>query len=120
MIRFIIFIGDVLQRVLWSCFDYQQSVVVASAVAAGALGAIAGATVELGRRIVILYSSIIFIVGAIVMAVAPTLDELLVGRVIVGFATGISSMTGLFSSYEPFFIRSTPPPSLTLLFIWVG
>ncbi|CAG8442600.1 2335_t:CDS:10 [Diversispora eburnea] len=44
-----------------------------------------------GRRITLIISSIIFIVGAIILALASSYELLIIGRLIVGIAVGITS-----------------------------
>lgn len=44
-----------------------------------------------GRKTAILLSGIIFTIGAVVMGAAPSKEVLLVGRVIIGIAVGMSS-----------------------------
>lgn len=46
-----------------------------------------------GRKPVIVASSLVFVIGAIVMAVSNTYEELLLGRLIVGLGVGASSMS---------------------------
>mmetsp|Transcript_57403 Transcript_57403/g.159779 ORF Transcript_57403/g.159779 Transcript_57403/m.159779 type:complete len:522 (-) Transcript_57403:71-1636(-) len=58
-----------------------------SAMAAGSLNA------ALGRRIVVLVGAFLFMLGALMMAVARTLPFMLVARVVVGLGVGISSHT---------------------------
>lgn len=88
--------------------DLQSEAVVAAAVG----GAIAGAALsgvgnhKLGRRRVILFSSALFTVGAGLMAVAGTFEELLVGRLIVGVGIGCASMT------VPLYIAEASPPQI--------
>jgi SP family myo-inositol transporter-like MFS transporter 13 len=59
----------------------------------------------LGRRPTILLGSVIFAVGAAVMATADGLHMLLVGRFIIGLAVGVASMA------VPMYIAEAAPPS---------
>ncbi|KAI8056359.1 general substrate transporter [Thamnidium elegans] len=45
-----------------------------------------------GRKILVIVSSVIFIAGALILALAPNYGVLLFGRVVVGLAVGIASM----------------------------
>ncbi|KAG1083985.1 hypothetical protein G6F42_021981 [Rhizopus arrhizus] len=49
-------------------------------------------TDRFGRKILVIVSSIIFIAGALILALAPSYGVLLFGRVVVGLAVGIASM----------------------------
>ncbi|KAI9259355.1 general substrate transporter [Sporodiniella umbellata] len=49
-------------------------------------------TDRFGRRLLVLASSIIFVAGALVMALSSSFAVLLVGRIIVGLGVGIASM----------------------------
>ena len=46
---------------------------------------------KIGRKPVILIADVIFLVGAIVMAIAPTITVLIVGRAIIGLGVGSAS-----------------------------
>jgi SP family myo-inositol transporter-like MFS transporter 13 len=78
-----------------------QELIVSVTVGAAAVFALFGAFLNdrFGRKKVILTSSLIFTVGAIEMAMADKVfvgqfvDQLLVGRLIVGIGLGLSSMT---------------------------
>ncbi|KAI7890542.1 general substrate transporter [Mucor mucedo] len=45
-----------------------------------------------GRKILVIVSSVIFIAGALILALAPNYGVLLFGRIVVGLAVGIASM----------------------------
>ncbi|KAG1415912.1 hypothetical protein G6F58_006249 [Rhizopus delemar] len=49
-------------------------------------------TDRFGRRILVIVSSLIFIAGALIMALAKSFGVLLLGRIVVGLAVGIASM----------------------------
>ncbi|WP_298215808.1 sugar porter family MFS transporter [Acidocella sp.] len=71
-----------------------QGLVVAITLGGAAFGAaVAGPLSDrLGRRIVLLVTALLFIVGALICAFAPGLGVLLAGRTIVGVAIGVASM----------------------------
>ncbi|MCF3946549.1 sugar porter family MFS transporter [Acidiphilium sp. AL] len=83
-----------------------QGVVVAIALAAAAVGAaFAGSLSDsFGRRIILLITALIFIVGALVSAVAWSVAILLLGRVLVGAAIGVASML------TPMYLSEISPP----------
>ncbi|HTR75628.1 MAG TPA: sugar porter family MFS transporter [Solirubrobacterales bacterium] len=86
--------------------SFAQGLVVA-AVPIGAVGgaAIAGPAADnYGRRLMILISAIVFIVGALVSAAAPDLGVLVVARVVIGVAIGIASAA------SPVYISEMAPP----------
>lgn len=71
-----------------------QGIVVAIVLAGAAIGAIVAGTLSdrFGRRRVILAAALLFVVGAVVSALATGLGALLGGRFLVGLAIGIASM----------------------------
>ena len=71
-----------------------QGVVVGVALVGAAFGAaFAGSLADrFGRRLVLLVTGIVFVVGAAIAALAPTTATLLAGRVIVGVGIGFASM----------------------------
>lgn len=85
-----------------------QEVLVASTVGAAAVAAVAGGIFNgfLGRRRCILMASVIFIVGGVVLCLAPDKEVLLVGRITVGLGIGLASMT------VPVYMAEVSPPSL--------
>jgi SP family galactose:H+ symporter-like MFS transporter len=91
------------------------------------IGAVMGAALSgkiadiLGRKKVILATAVIFAVGAILTGAAPTLNTLVVGRMIVGVAIGIASFS------VPLYISEISPTknrgalvSLNQLMITIG
>jgi SP family galactose:H+ symporter-like MFS transporter len=87
---------------------FQEEVVVSAVL----LGAVAGAAFggkladALGRRKLLIQVAILFIIGAIGTALAPTPTLLAIGRVIVGIAIGIASFTA------PLYISEVSPPAI--------
>jgi SP family galactose:H+ symporter-like MFS transporter len=103
--------------------SFMQGVVTSIALAGAALGAaFAGSLSDrFGRRPVILVTAVIFIVGALISAVASVLPVLLVGRLLVGLGIGVSSML------SPLYLAETAPAesrgalvSLNQLMITIG
>ncbi|MFC7432090.1 MULTISPECIES: sugar porter family MFS transporter [unclassified Agrococcus] len=73
--------------------EVTQGVATSSLVFAAAIGALVGGRVSdaRGRRTTILALAILFFVGALVVVVAPSLEVLVVGRVLLGLAVGGAS-----------------------------
>ncbi|CAO3635331.1 unnamed protein product [Cunninghamella blakesleeana] len=74
---------------------HSQSGLIVGATTFGAIfgGFFAGVSSDrFGRKILILISSIIFIAGALIMALSPNFGCLLAGRLVVGLGVGIASM----------------------------
>jgi SP family galactose:H+ symporter-like MFS transporter len=71
-----------------------QGLVVAIALAGAAIGAALAGYISdrAGRRRVILTAGLLFIVGAVISAVAQDVPVLLIGRFLVGLAIGVASM----------------------------
>ena len=75
-------------------------------------GAIVGAAIggwandKFGRRSAILMADFLFLIGAIVMAVAPNPSLIVVGRVFVGLGVGMASMTA------PLYISEASPAKI--------
>ena len=72
-----------------------QGVVVSVVLVGAALGALVGGKLSdrIGRRMTLLLTSLIFIAGAILCAIASSENMLIVGRGIVGLGIGLSSTT---------------------------
>ena len=87
---------------------FQEEIVVSAVL----LGAVAGAAFggkladAFGRRKLLIQVAILFIIGAIGTALAPTPTLLAIGRVIVGVAIGIASFTA------PLYISEVSPPAI--------
>ena len=73
--------------------ETMQEVVVSATIAGAFIGAgLAGVLADkFGRRWAIAASSLVFVVGALVMALAPVTAVLIVGRLIVGLGVGVAS-----------------------------
>jgi sugar porter (SP) family MFS transporter len=92
-------------------FDLSSALqeVVTSAVLVGAvIGAISGGWLadRFGRRRVIITVGIVFGLGAIGTALAPSVPILITGRVVVGVAIGVASLTA------PMYISEMAPPNM--------
>jgi sugar porter (SP) family MFS transporter len=85
----LLFIRDVL-----ALSPTMQGVVVAIVLAGAAVGAAAAGSLsdKMGRRQVILYAALLFIIGALLAAIAEDVTLLLFGRFLVGLAIGTASM----------------------------
>ncbi|MHB8412924.1 MAG: sugar porter family MFS transporter [Candidatus Acidiferrales bacterium] len=101
----------------------EEEVVVAAVLLGAVVGAIFGGRFadRFGRRNVLIGVAILFIVGAIGTALAPTATWLAIGRVIVGVAIGVASFTA------PLYISEVSPAnvrgklvSLNQLMITIG
>lgn len=82
-----------------------QETIVAMAVAVAVFGAgIGGWTNDrLGRKPTILAADVLFLIGATIMAVAPSPWVIIIGRIFVGLGVGMASMTA------PLYISETSP-----------
>ena len=72
--------------------DLWKELIVSSTVGAAIFGAVSGGWFnnKFGRKLVLITSSVIFVAGAVVMAVANNKVWLMIGRLIVGIAIGNS------------------------------
>jgi SP family galactose:H+ symporter-like MFS transporter len=84
----------------------QVELVVSAAIVGAVFGSIASGplTDRFGRRPVLLTAAATFIVGALVSALAQNVQQLLVGRVLIGVAIGVTSYT------VPLYISELAPP----------
>lgn len=102
---------------------FQEELIIAIVSCGAILGAICGGPLSdrLGRKKVVLASSILFIFSSISIAWAPTINILIFGRLLIGIAVGVSSATA------PLYIAEIAPGSfrgalvtLNQLFITIG
>ncbi|RWS29072.1 proton myo-inositol cotransporter-like protein [Leptotrombidium deliense] len=85
---------------------WQELIVSVTVLSAGIFSAFAGYSTDAwGRKLVIIMSSIIFAIGALLLGFAWSKEILLIGRLIVGAASGISSMV------VPIYIAELAPAS---------
>jgi SP family galactose:H+ symporter-like MFS transporter len=79
---------------------FPTELVVAVVLLGAAFGALTGGRLadKLGRRLTLLLTSIIFILGALICAFAGSLSMLIAGRVIVGLGIGLSSVVPVYIS----------------------
>ncbi|XP_057428721.1 inositol transporter 4-like [Lotus japonicus] len=85
-----------------------QETIVSMAVAGAIIGAALGGWIndKLGRKKSILSADVVFILGALVMAIAPAPWVIIVGRVLVGLGVGAASMTA------PLYISEASPAKI--------
>ncbi|HMB50054.1 MAG TPA: sugar porter family MFS transporter [Natronoarchaeum rubrum] len=108
----LLFIPDTFEMTSLFGIAMDESLVEGFVVSGALVGAIAGAAVggrlsdRIGRRRVILVAAVVFFVGSAIMAVAPTIEWLFVGRVIDGVAVGLASMIG------PLYISEIAPADI--------
>ena len=84
----------------------QQELVVSVVLIGAAFGALTGGRLadRFGRRFMLLVTALIFVIGAIVCAAAPSLAILVLGRLIVGLGIGLATST------VPIYISEVSPP----------
>ncbi|KAL9243459.1 hypothetical protein vseg_017344 [Gypsophila vaccaria] len=85
-----------------------QETIVAMAVAGAIIGAGVGGIFndKFGRKPTMIVADILFMIGAIIMAVAPAPWVIIIGRVVVGLGVGMASMT------SPLYISETSPAKI--------
>ncbi|RKR04331.1 SP family galactose:H+ symporter-like MFS transporter [Kushneria sinocarnis] len=85
--------------------------IVSSMMVGAALGALmaGGISQRFGRRKALLYSSLLFFVGALVAVIAPNTTVLVIARILLGLAVGVASFTAplYLSEVAPERIRGT-------------
>ncbi|MCB1109471.1 MAG: sugar porter family MFS transporter [Chlamydiia bacterium] len=101
-----------------------QEELIISMVSLGAIfGALSGGPLSdrLGRKTIVLASSLVFVVSAIGLSFSGSVNELIFWRLIVGFAIGISSATAplYIAELAPRYIRGALV-SINQLFITIG
>lgn len=84
----------------------QQELVVSIVLIGAAVGALSGGRLAdiFGRRFMLLITALIFVTGALVCAAAPSLNVLVIGRLIVGLGIGFATST------VPIYISEVSPP----------
>ncbi len=110
-------------KVQFSLNAGQEGFVVSSVLIGALIGAITGGTLtdRLGRKKVIIYSGVLFIVGAIIAALAVNIPMFVSGRIIAGLGVGTASFA------SPLYIAEVAPPkargklvSVSQLLITIG
>ena len=103
--------------------SFQQELVTSLLLVGAVAGALAAGRVSdrIGRKLTVLITAVVFIVGVLLAAFTPTFPTLLVARIIIGLAVGSASMV------VPLYIGEIVPPrvrgglvSLNQLAITVG
>jgi sugar porter (SP) family MFS transporter len=93
-------------RAQFGLSTFQQELVVSVVLVGAAAGALSGGRLAdiFGRRMMLLVTALIFVAGALVCATAPSLNVLVIGRLIVGLGIGFSTST------VPIYISEVSPP----------
>ena len=93
-------------RTQFALTTFQQELVVSVVLVGAAVAALSGGRLAdiFGRRAMLLVTAVIFIAGAMVCAAAPSLNVLVVGRLIVGLGIGLAT------SNVPIYISEVSPP----------
>ncbi|XP_065853642.1 inositol transporter 4-like [Euphorbia lathyris] len=102
----LLYIRDDFERVDKSTF--LQELIVSMTVVGAIIGAAFGgvANDKFGRKKTILAADVVFFIGAIIMALAPTYIVIILGRFIIGLGVGMASMTA------PLYISEASPASI--------
>jgi SP family galactose:H+ symporter-like MFS transporter len=89
----------------FSLSTQMQEITVSVVLIGAIIGALlaGGAADQFGRRVTLIAAGVVFAAGALLSAFAPSVDVLLVGRLIVGVAIGLSSVTA------PLYISEAAP-----------
>ena len=84
----------------------QQELLVSIVLVGAAVGALSGGRLAdvFGRRFMLMVTAVIFVTGALVCAAAPSLNILVIGRLIVGLGIGFATST------VPIYISEVSPP----------
>jgi len=90
-------------------FDSFVEGLITSWVTLGALfGALAGGTLadKYSRKRTLIFAAYLFVIGALVQALAPSVEILILGRFIIGFGVGVASVAA------PMFVAESAPAAL--------
>jgi sugar porter (SP) family MFS transporter len=87
---------------------FLKEVIVSSTLLAAAAGALIGGKFAdyYGRRLMTFIGAVAFFIGSLVMALAPTVSWVIIGRIVAGLAIGIASIVG------PMVIAEVSPPEI--------
>jgi sugar porter (SP) family MFS transporter len=88
--------------------SFQQELVTSLLLVGAAVGALCAGRIadRVGRRLTVLGTALIFIVGVLLAAFTPTFPVLLVARIVIGLAVGAASMV------VPLYIGEVAPPRI--------
>lgn len=92
----------------WNLTHGQAEFATSSVLIGAILGAIAGGMLGdiLGRKKSIIYATVLFLVGTVIVSVATSMGPFTIGRVLIGAAIGVASFT------VPLYISEMAPASL--------
>jgi SP family galactose:H+ symporter-like MFS transporter len=92
----------------WNLTHGQAEFATSSVLIGAVLGAIAGGALgdRLGRKKSIIYATVLFLVGTVIVSVATSMGPFTIGRVLIGAAIGVASFT------VPLYISEMAPASL--------
>ena len=93
-------------RTQFGLTTFQQELLVSVVLIGAATGALSGGRLAdvFGRRFMLLVTALIFVIGALICAGAPSLSVLVIGRLIVGLGIGLATST------VPIYISEVSPP----------
>ncbi|WP_137291234.1 sugar porter family MFS transporter [Natronorubrum halophilum] len=88
--------------------SYVEGIIVSGAMIGAIVGAGLGGRLadRLGRRRLILVGAVVFFAGSLIMAIAPTVEVLILGRIVDGIGVGFASVVG------PLYISEISPPKI--------
>jgi sugar porter (SP) family MFS transporter len=86
--------------------SFQQELVTSLLLVGAVIGALTAGRIadKLGRRLTVLITAVVFVVGVLLAAFTPTFPVLLIARIIIGLAVGSASMV------VPLYIGEIVPP----------
>ncbi|MEW5818683.1 MAG: sugar porter family MFS transporter [Cyanobacteriota bacterium] len=92
----------------WSLSPESQGIAVSSVLIGAMIGAIVSGKVadKFGRKTVIIWTAFIFFIGSVGTALAPDLEWLIFGRIIIGIAIGVASFA------VPLYISEVSPTNV--------